>query len=161
MIPEHSNASDQQHSEGESFGLDEGSLLFGPAPKHNLAGLHPSPFRVFQLWQFFLENVNPLTKIIHAPTLQQRILDASDDLASLPEDLEALMFAIYCAALTSLDDSEVQRSFGETRTKLLAMYRQGAQKALVNAGLMKTSNMVVLQALVIFIVGFTSLLGYF
>lgn len=157
MLPENSNTPDQQRPEDEDLGLDAGSLLFPPVSKVNLAGLHPNPVHIFKLWQVFLENVNPLTKIIHAPTLQQRILDASGDLGSVPEDLEALMFAIYCAALTSLDDSEVQRNFGEARTKLLAVHRQGAQKALVNAGLLKTSNMTVLQAFVIFIVGSVSI----
>lgn len=127
--------------------------MFGAASKHNLTILHPNPVHIFKLWQVFLENVNPLTKIIHAPTLQQRILNASGDLGSIPEDLEALMFAIYCAALTSLDDNEVLQSFGEARSKLLSAHRQNAQNALVNAKLLKTSNLVVLQALIIFIVG--------
>ena len=157
MLPENANIPEQQRRENECLGLDAGSLLFPPPSKTSLAELHPTPVHIFKLWQVFLENVNPLTKVIHAPTLQQRILDASGDLDSVPEDLEALMFAIYCAALASLDDSEVQRNFGETKMKLLAMHRQGAQKALVNAGLLRTSNMVVLQALVIFIVGSTSI----
>lgn len=139
--------------DGEAAPLDEGALLFGSASKYSLAGVHPNPANVFKLWQVFLENVNPLTKIIHTPTLQWRILNATSDLSSVPEDLEALMFAIYCAALTSLSDDEVLQRFCETKLKLLALYREGAQKALVNAGLLRTSSMVVLQALVIFIVG--------
>lgn len=155
MFPEDSSAeeSDQRRALGQTVRLDEASLLFGAGSKYyDLAAMHPNPVGVFKLWQVFLENVNPLTKIIHAPTLQQRILDASGDLGSVPKDIEALMFAIYSAALTSLDDDEVLQSFGESRDKLLALYRQGTQRALVNAGLLSTSSMMVLQALVVFIV---------
>ncbi|KJK66797.1 specific transcription factor domain protein [Aspergillus parasiticus SU-1] len=136
--------------EGE-LELDEGALLFGPASTPNLSGLHPNPVHIFKLWQTFLENVNPLTKIIHVPTLQQRILNASGNLNSMPSELEALMFAIYCAAIRSLSDEEVLQGFGKSRTTLLGQYQQAAQSALVKAGLLKTSNMVILQAFVIFI----------
>ncbi|RJE24967.1 Transcription factor [Aspergillus sclerotialis] len=152
ILPENSaGVPEQRHVGSEAGTLDEGALLFGSASKYSLASAHPNPVHVFKLWQVFLENVNPLTKIIHAPTMQQRILSASGDLSSVPEDLEALMFAIYCAALTSLSDNEVLQTFAETRSKLLAVYRDGAQKALVNARFLRTSSMVVLQALVIFI----------
>ncbi|KAB8269072.1 fungal-specific transcription factor domain-containing protein [Aspergillus minisclerotigenes] len=136
--------------EGE-LELDEGALLFGPASTPNLSGLHPNPVHIFKLWQTFLENVNPLTKIIHVPTLQQHILNASGNLDSMPSELEALMFAIYCAAIRSLSDEEVLQGFGKSRTALLAQYQQASQSALVKAGLLKTSNMVGLQAFVIFI----------
>lgn len=135
--------------------MDEHNLIFGTASKCRLTDLHPNPVHVFKLWQVFLDNVNPLTKIIHAPTLQQRILSACGDLGSVSKELEALMFAIYCAALTSLDDAGVVKELGETRTKLLPRYRQGAQRALINAGFLKTFDMTVLQALVIFIVSWS------
>lgn len=100
----------------------------------------------------FLENVNPLTKILHAPTMQLRIVGAASDLHSLPDDLEALLFAIYSSALASLDDEDVLQKFGESKAKLLSVYRHGAQEALANAGLLRTSNVVVRQALALFIV---------
>ncbi|KAE8326993.1 fungal-specific transcription factor domain-containing protein [Aspergillus sergii] len=154
ILPESSGGRSYQipraRTEGEPD-LDEGALLFGAAPTPSLSGLHPNPVHIFKLWQIFLENVNPLTKIIHVPTLQQRILDATGNLDSIPSELEALMFAIYCAALRSLSDEEVLQGFGQSRAALLTQYQQAAQSALVQAGLLKTSNMVVLQAFVIFI----------
>lgn len=88
------------------------------------------------------------------PSLQQHILNASGNLDSMPSELEALMFTIYCAAIRSLSDEEVLQGFGKSRTALLAQYQQASQSALIKAGLLKTSNMVVLQAFVIFIVSF-------
>ncbi|KAL1963069.1 hypothetical protein VTN77DRAFT_8715 [Rasamsonia byssochlamydoides] len=153
MLPESSDDISDQSLPDQSDGidLDENFLVFGSSSRRSLAGLHPNPIHIFKLWQIFLESVNPLTKIIHAPTVQQRILDATSDLSSVPKELEALMFAIYSAALTALSDEEVTKIFGETKARFLARCRQGAQQALINAGILKTSDMVVLQAFVIFL----------
>ncbi|KAL1986092.1 hypothetical protein VTN96DRAFT_6989 [Rasamsonia emersonii] len=152
ILPESSDdVSDQSlHDQVDGIDPDENFLVFGSASR-SLTDLHPSPIHIFKLWQVFLESVNPLTKIIHSPTLQQRILDAASDLSSVPRELEALMFAIYSAALTAMSDEEVAKTFGETKTRFLARCRQGAQQALINAGILKTSDMVVLQAFVIFL----------
>ncbi|KAE8376764.1 fungal-specific transcription factor domain-containing protein [Aspergillus bertholletiae] len=154
ILPESSGGAPYQmprpQIEGE-LELDEGALLFGISSTPDLSGLHPNPVHVFKLWQTFLENVNPLTKIVHIPTLQQRILNASGNLDSISNEFEALMFSIYCAALRSLSNEEVLQEFGASRVTLLAQYQQAAQSALAQARLLKTSNIVVLQALVIFI----------
>ena len=138
--------------ESEDFDSHADTLVFGTATRRRLTDVHPDPVQLFKLWQIFLDNVNPVTKIIHAPTLQQRILAACGDLSSVSKELEALMISIYCAAVTSLKDDDVQKEFGEPREKLLRRYRQGAQQALINAGVLKTSDMMVLQALILFIV---------
>jgi hypothetical protein len=140
------------HGQVDVPDLDESSFLFGASSRHKLTLLHPSPIHIFKLWQFFLDGFNPLTKSIHVPTVQQRILDATSDLASVSRELEALMFAIYCAALMTLTDEEAVKSFGETKTKLLDRYRNCARQALMNAGVLKTSELVVLQAFLIFLV---------
>ena len=35
----------------------------------DLLAMHPNPLIIFRLWQIFLDNVDPLIKIIHAPTI--------------------------------------------------------------------------------------------
>jgi Fungal specific transcription factor domain len=101
---------------------------------------------IFRLWQTFLVNVNPLVKIFHAPTVQQVILDASADLANIPRAIEALMFAIYLLAVTSLKTEECEAMFGESRSALLSKYSHGTQQALVNAKFLKSLNLYSLQA---------------
>lgn len=99
-----------------------------------------------------MEGVNPLCKLIHAPTLQQQIVEALDNLNELPKELEAIMFAIYCTSLKTLSENEVEKEFGESKAKLWARYLRGAQLALVNAGFLKTFDIMVLQAFLLFIV---------
>lgn len=133
---------------------DEYTILSPTTAKKSLAELHPSPLHIFKLWQAFLENVNPLTKVIHVPTVQQQILEAMSDLPKASKELETLMFAIYCIALVSMEPGDVERSFGESKRTLLSRYKQGAQLAFKNASLLRTSSLTVLQAFMLYLVCF-------
>lgn len=136
-----------------SFPTDATELLFGNRPQNaTLTSQHPSPVHIFRLWQTFLDNVNPLIKIFHAPTVQQEILRASANLENVSKSMESLMFGIYYFAATSLNEEECQNSFGMDRTSLLVSYQYGAQQALLNASFLKTSDIVVLQALALYLV---------
>jgi hypothetical protein len=131
---------------------DSGMFILG----HNTAtkaliSLHPTPVQIFRLWQTFLVNVNPLVKIFHAPTVQQIVLDASGDLTQVPKATEALMFAIYLLAVTSLKAEECESMFGESRTSLLSKYSHGAQQALINAKFLRSLNLYSLQAFSLFL----------
>jgi hypothetical protein len=131
-------------------GLD---LLFGsPISQGALRSLHPKPVQIFKLWQTYLDNINPLVKLFHAPTVQQLISDAGGDLDDVPRNLEALLFAIYCVSVESLADGECISMLGMSKAVAVKRFRTGAQFALVNASLMKTSDLMVLQAFVLFIV---------
>lgn len=114
---------------------------------------HPSAIQIFQLWQIYINNVNPLLKISHVPTLQAQIVGAGADPAKIPKALEALMFAIYLIAITSMKDEEVQSTFGEDRSVLQTKYYGAAQQALVNANFMRSQEIMVLQALFLYLVG--------
>ncbi|KAL2261134.1 hypothetical protein VTK26DRAFT_4646 [Humicola hyalothermophila] len=112
---------------------------------------HPSAIQIFQLWQIYLNNVNPLLKITHTPTLQAQIISAGANTAKIPRPLEALMFAIYFAAITSMSEEEVQTTFAEDKAVLLGKYHNATQQALVNAGFMRSSELMVLQALILYL----------
>lgn len=62
------------------------------------------------------------------------------------------MFAIYSAAIMSLDDDECRQSFGESRRALLTRYVSATKTALSRAKFMSTINLVVLQALVLHLI---------
>jgi hypothetical protein len=130
-------------------------ILFGSSTSQTaLRSLHPEPVQIFKLWQSYLENINPLVKLFHAPTVQQLISDASGDLNELPRNLEALLFGIYCIALESMADGECMSTLGISKSVARQRFRGGAQCALVNASLMKSSDMMVLQAFVLFVVSY-------
>lgn len=127
-------------------------LLAGSPSSEDLGLLHPSPVHIFRLWQIFLDRINPLSKILHAPTMQQRILEASSDLENVPESLEVLMFSIYYFAATALVPGESMALFGEDQESMEMRYKHGFQQALVNAGYLRSSDILTLQAFVLYLV---------
>jgi hypothetical protein len=127
------------------------NLLFGQTMLESLRPSHPQPVQMFTLWQTFLDNVHPLVKLFHAPTVQQSILEASSNLDEVAASTEALMFAIYLCAVTSLRNDDCERIMGASRPELLARFSNATQQALINAEILKTSNMVVLQAFTLFL----------
>jgi hypothetical protein len=112
---------------------------------------HPPAASIRQLWQTFLENVNPLTKLVHAPTLQAAIEKASARTESIPRGFESLMFAIYSISILSMTDEETKETLGESRSALLPRYIAATKTALVRAKFMSSTSIVVLQALMLHI----------
>lgn len=136
----------------EEFDGEGGDLLFGPKFSGSLKALHPSPIHIFRLWQTFLDNTNPLIKIFHAPSVQQKVLDATADLEEIPKNTEALLFGIYASAMISMDDKGSQKLFSENKDVMLARFQSGARQALRNARYLKSSDIVVLQAFTLYLV---------
>jgi hypothetical protein len=115
------------------------------------ASSHPPTNAIHQLWQSFVENVNPLTKIVHVPSLQPAIEKAVADIEHIPKGFEALMFAIYSMAVLSLTEDECKETLGESRGILLTRYVAATKVALSRAKFMSSTSIVVMQALVLHI----------
>ncbi|KAI1876933.1 uncharacterized protein JN550_001005 [Neoarthrinium moseri] len=114
---------------------------------------HPSAIQIIQLWQTYLNNVNPLLKITHTPTLQERIIEATANIDKVSKSLEALMFSIYFMAVTSMKDDDVRLLFNEERPLLLQRYYVACQQALINAGFMRNPDLTLLQAFLLYLLG--------
>ncbi|KAK6359222.1 hypothetical protein TWF696_000386 [Orbilia brochopaga] len=141
--------------------LGIGILLFGPvSAKVDLSSFHPSPEHCIVLWNFFLENINPLTHIVHYPSLGEKLMQYKDNPRTMPRNLEALMFSIYAITVLSLDNTQCQTYFGEKKTELQSRYRFAAQHGLKNAGLLKTTDLIVLQGLILFLLDLRSYYDY-
>lgn len=117
-----------------------------------LRSLHPQPTQIFLLWQAFVDNVNPMVKILHVPTAQKAVLNAMADLDHVSKGMEALLFGIYVMAVTSMEEGECQSTLQESKAFALKRFRAASQQALRAAGLLKTGDMMVLQAFVLFLV---------
>ncbi|KAK6854137.1 hypothetical protein PG995_009230 [Apiospora arundinis] len=129
-------------------------LLFGSRSSHNavdLSTLHPEPIQIFRLWQIYLDNVDPLLKVTHTPTLQGRIVEAASKLKGIDPDLEALMFSIYSMAIISLGKEECKTMFGMAKTDLTTKYQFACQQALSNASFLRCKNRDCLTALFLYL----------
>ncbi|KAI8677650.1 Fungal-trans domain-containing protein [Fusarium keratoplasticum] len=107
------------------------------------------PVTVFKLWQIFLDRVNPLIKIIHAPSVQVLIVSAAADITLIPLDQQALMYSIFGLAVLALRSDELAAIFGEDKTRegVLQDMLKSVSGVLVRFDALKRYNMVVLQAL--------------
>ncbi|KAB5536177.1 C6 transcription factor domain-containing protein [Coniochaeta sp. 2T2.1] len=128
------------------------SLLLGKAsPHHAVAELLPSVPQMLRLWQIFLENFNPLVKLLHYPSAQQTISAAISDYTRLDASTEALVSSISLCAVTTLSDQECLDQIGEARSTLLARYSEATQQSLANAQFLKSTDIVVLQSLTLYL----------
>ncbi|KAF3016159.1 hypothetical protein E8E14_009176 [Neopestalotiopsis sp. 37M] len=132
-------------------------LLFGsPESNVDLSTLHPQQAQIFRLWQVYLENVDPLLKVTHTPTLQARIIDAACDTSNISPPLEALIFSIYALSVMSLDDDKCLELFGIAKMDLLSTYRFGCRQALQNCNVLRSSDRDALTALLIYLLAVRS-----
>jgi hypothetical protein len=115
---------------------------------------HPSSHQVRTLCSIFLANVDCVFKVLHAPSLKRYLSGQGRDLdcSPGPKGLEALKFAIYYAATTSLTQDQCMKQLGEERSALLIRYRSSTELSLAKANLVTTVELSTLQALVIFLV---------
>lgn len=127
-------------------------LLMAGNASSSLDDLHPEPAQVVRLWQIYLERVNPLTKIIHVPTLQPFVIEAAGASSGIPLNVESLLFAIYAMAVVSLDEDECIQLLGIEREEAIKKFSAGVRIALMKLGFLTSYDLVTLQALVIYLV---------
>ncbi|KAI1272647.1 hypothetical protein F5Y07DRAFT_391814 [Xylaria sp. FL0933] len=139
----------------ERIAAERHAFLFG----HNLnpsspdlRELHPLPSQIPFLLDVFAENVNFIVQIVHMPTIRKmtRRSRVSDRSSTSPAQ-EALMFSIYYAAISSMDDDDVVNNFGSTKTELTTNYRLGLEHALARADFLNRPDIVLVQAFSIFL----------
>ncbi|TVY41579.1 Aurofusarin cluster transcription factor [Lachnellula occidentalis] len=130
---------------------DNDHLLFGSQNGNiDLSTLHPDPAQIFRLWQVYLDNINPLLKVTHTPSLQGRIVEAVSNVATISPALEALLFSIYCMAVSLIED-DCQAVFGSSLEDLLTRFQFGCQQALLNCGFLRTNDRDCLTALFLYL----------
>lgn len=136
----------------ELFDNTDHLLLGSRKTSVDLSALQPEPVHIFRLWQTYLDNVNPLLKVTHTPSLQPRIIQAMGNMADISPSLEALMFSIYCISILTIPAEECQALFGSPKGDLVMRYQFGAQQALANCGYLRTSDRICLTALYLYLV---------
>jgi hypothetical protein len=118
----------------------------------DVSTIHPEPVHIFRLWQIYLDNVNPLLKVVHTPSMQGRIIEAVSNMANVKPPLEALMFGIYCMSILSISRDDCQAVFGSSRDDLLTRYQFGCHQALLNCGFLRSTDRDCLTALYLYLV---------
>lgn len=132
---------------------DNADLLLGAdTPTAKTESLWPDAAHIFHLWQTYLDRVNPLTKIIHVPTLQPYLVQAASDSRNVPKNIEALLFSIFLMAVISLTPDECMELLGQSREEALERYSLGVKQSLRAMSFLKHYDLTTLQAFVIYLV---------
>lgn len=131
------------------------AALFGyRAIAHSLQSYHPSLPQAVDLFAAFSENVVPLLRIFHVPTLSTlywESIAAAPTGGTLDKNVEALIFAIYYAATVSLPPAQCLSLLGLSYEAAIERYRFAAEQAIARADLLTTQSVVLLQATTLFI----------
>lgn len=114
--------------------------------------LLPSRWQSTQLWQSYLNNVDGLVKLLHVPTLQPKVFGAINNPQDTAPDMNALLFAIYFAAVTSLKWSEVQNILGQDRQTAMNTYQRGLELSLHSMSFLDSPTILSLQAMALYLV---------
>jgi hypothetical protein len=93
-----------------------------------------------------------LVKPLHLPTFWVTITSALRNPYDISKSVEAVIFAFYLITIYSLEEDECRSLFGGEKSIIFARYRVAARQALMNAGFLKTTSIVTLQAYMMFIV---------
>ncbi|KAK0391889.1 hypothetical protein NLU13_1387 [Sarocladium strictum] len=118
----------------------------------DLRKLYPVPSHIWFLWKIYQDVVEPLIKVVHVPTTDALLREASRDLDSLSPGQQALVFAIFFAAVVATEPEDAEKNFGTSKENLVAQYRFSVEQALAKADFLVTTDFAVIQALVIFII---------
>jgi len=132
---------------------DEHGLVLGDdSMPQGLSNLHPTLPTLRKMWDIYVDRVDPLVKILHLPTFWPTLINALQTPQEIPSSLEALVFAFYYATSSACEDSECQSVMGERQVTVSIRYKRAARQALINAGFLRTTNVITLQAFVLFLV---------
>lgn len=125
------------------------STLLGHS--QTLVEFHPSHENAMKLWRTHVENVEPLCKILHVPSTTKMVDEVSRQPSTATRAQECQLFAIYHFAVYTMPDEDCLQLLSQPRSDLLVKYEHAMRQALVNASWLKTTDMAVLQTLILFL----------
>ncbi|RYP64231.1 hypothetical protein DL771_008855 [Monosporascus sp. 5C6A] len=121
---------------------------------HGVVPQHPEPDHVRYLAETYFNNFDIIVKILHRPTVLaalRRFADAAGDRTQLTPEQEALFFAIYYAAVTTLPAGECAAHLGRERGELVRAFQAGLEHCLARADYLNSDSLETLQALTIYV----------
>jgi Fungal specific transcription factor domain len=162
-----------KHPEIERLPAERHAFFFRHNLEQSVSDLrkfHPLPSQIPFLLDVFSENVNCIIRIVYFPTVKKIVRDMrSNNMSSLTPANEALLFSIYYSAIVSLEEEDVSlrrvgnmrqhsidtcqvmTNFGVTKAELTIKFRLGLEHALAKADFLNVPDLVLVQALAIFL----------
>ena len=129
------------------------SFVFGySSTMTSLRILHPPVKMIMKYWEVYVQNIDPLVKILHVPSAEKLLREAIDNIDHIARPTEAIMFAVYFSVVISLTAEECRDRLQQDKEIALKRYRFGVEQALAKTDFLGTQELVVLQAFTLFLV---------
>ena len=125
------------------------AFLFSHSLASSLRPYQPSPSQAFFLWGVYEERVAPVFTLLHTPTARRIVLQGVGQ--DLDKTIEALVFAIYFAAIITLSSSECLDHLHQDKDAAVSQYQFAVEQALGRADFLKTQSVMLVQASCIFL----------
>ncbi|GLA50794.1 hypothetical protein AnigIFM63604_007109 [Aspergillus niger] len=117
----------------------------------SLSDFYPSSALDRILWNLFEENVAPLAMIFHKPWLASILNSAGATAIADYKAFEAVRFAVYFAATTSMSPEQCTETFSQCQPSLQRYYHFATQQASARANFLQSQSLTVLQATTLFL----------
>jgi hypothetical protein len=142
-------------SQPETLDIIAASVLSGlPSAEAGLRYQHPPTATIMKYWSIFIENVHPLTKIVHGPTMHQMIVDST---LNTSKNSDALRFSTDACAVASLMDRECERLFGQEKAFSLHNFQSATRNAPLESSFLRVPDIDLLRAYLLFLVSRSTL----
>ncbi|OQE34839.1 hypothetical protein PENCOP_c015G01756 [Penicillium coprophilum] len=122
-----------------------------PGTSHPIDNLYPPQQHFTKLWQIYLQNVHPLTMVLHPASTGAMLAGAARGPGHASNGVEVLLFAVMTAAVMSMTDKECVDTFSMKQSTLESRYRSGCELALVRVEFLMSCNFTVLQAYTVYL----------
>ena len=119
-----------------------------------LHSIYPPAREAMRLWNQYLKTVHPLVMIFFGWEIEIIIHKATKSPTGLTREEQALVLAIYFIATISLSEEECLDMLHDKRSHLLDKFQKAAEDSLLMAELAVTSDRLVLQAFILYLVNY-------
>ncbi len=114
--------------------------------------VHPDASLMFRLLHIYEQNIHPLVKILHIPTVRESLCDIAARSLDIAAHNHALFFSIYSLVIGTLPVHESKRLLNTSDPRSIAEnYRRNARTALCRASIWRSSLLTTLQAYMIYL----------
>ncbi|KAF7592527.1 hypothetical protein BBP40_012751 [Aspergillus hancockii] len=133
------------------FGSLHGGFFGSSTSSRNFTdSIYPPPAQIPVLWRIYQDNVAPMIAILHLPSVDRVIREASSNVALCPA-YEALVISVCFAAVVSMKPEQCLSVLGQKHKAAIKEYGHAVDQALGRANLIRSQDFVVLQAAVLFL----------
>jgi hypothetical protein len=140
-----------EEDDWSSTDTNPNSILFHGRLTADVASLYPPPAAVMTFWTAFCQNVDPLTKIVHIPTLQTLVEVSCHNVRSLSRYNLTLLFSIHLISVESMTDEQCRAATGESKRTLFKRLLAATQQCFVRGCLLRTGDLTMLTALLFYL----------